>query len=43
MYLKLPIFLTFIVGKPNPPKNNDDVIYERLEESEVKRQNLKPF
>ena len=41
MYLKLPIFLTFFIGKTDPPKNNDDVIYERLEESKVNTQNLK--
>ena len=35
MYLKLPIFLTFFIGKTDPPKNNDDVIYHRLEESKV--------
>lgn len=35
MYLKLPIFLTSFIGKTDPPKNNDEVIYNRLEESEV--------
>ena len=35
MYLKLPIFLTFFIGKTDPPKNNDDVIYQRRDETEV--------